>query len=338
MITKSSSVYSSDTDLRAVSDGHRGPAHRSVSWPAIFAGVSAALAFQVLFMLLGAGLGFAIYAPLTDDNPIASLGTGAAIVQGISAVLSLWLGGWVAGRFTPAAVRSTGWLHGFSVWCAATVAGVMIVSLGAGWIMGDLSKVVGGGLSLAGRPAAAAVGGVADLAKDALKQSGDSLASFTDEALGNRGKDAPANTSVRAKRELGLAIGRLFNPAQQGNVTANRATAVAALVEHAGMTQANAERAIADWTASFERLKADLAVVKEQAEVKAREAAETASNALAVFSLAAFLGFVLGALAASWGGQNGARCATRCELNEDLTDSTRDEHGISVRGTPVAQT
>ena len=79
----------------------------AVSWAAIFAGLSAALALQVLFMLLGAGLGFAIYSPLTDSNPVTELGTGAMIIQGISAVLSLWLGGWVAGRFTPACARAS---------------------------------------------------------------------------------------------------------------------------------------------------------------------------------------------------------------------------------------
>ena len=116
---------------------------RSVSWAAILAGTSAAVALQVLFMLLGAGLGFAMYSPLTETNPIADLGTGAIVIQGLSAVLSLWFGGWVAGRFTPVGLRSTGWLHGFLVWCAATVAGVLLVSFGAGWIMGDLSKLVG---------------------------------------------------------------------------------------------------------------------------------------------------------------------------------------------------
>jgi hypothetical protein len=51
-------------------------------------------------MLLGAGLGLAIYSPVTDANPISDLGKGAVIIHGISAVLSLWFGGWVAGRFS----------------------------------------------------------------------------------------------------------------------------------------------------------------------------------------------------------------------------------------------
>lgn len=290
---------------------------RTSSWSAIFAGLVAAIALQVLFMMLGAGLGFALYSPLTDENPIAELGTGAVIIQGISAVLSLWFGGWVAGRFTPRGARSTAWLHGFCVWCSATVAGVLFVSVGAGWALGDLAKLVGGGLSLAGQPAAAVASGATDLAKDALKQSGDTLTSFTDEALGNRPEDAARSGTVRAKREVGMALARFFNPIQEASQADNRAALVRALVDHAGLSPADAERTVTEWTATYDQLKADLLATKDAAEAKAREAAETAANALAVFSLCAFAGFLLGAVAASCGGNHGAKCAYRCEARSD---------------------
>jgi hypothetical protein len=285
---------------------------RSVSWGAIFAGVSAALALQVLFMMLGSGLGFAIYSPLTNDNPVADLSTGAIVIQGVSAVLSLWFGGWVAGRFTRGSCR-TGWLHGFSVWCVATVAGVLFVAAGAGWILGDLSKLVGGGLSMAGKPAAALASGAADQAKDALQQSGDTLASFGEEALGRRPAGSGAGPTVRAKREIGMAVARLFNPAAPSDVDANRSALIQTLVEHTGLSQAEATQVVTDWTASYERLKADLAAAKAAAETKARELAEKAANALAVMSFCAFFGFALGAIAASCGGKHGAACARRCE-------------------------
>ncbi len=312
---KVSSVYASE--LSPLSDNPIPVSRRTVSWGAIFAGTSAAVALQVLFMMLGAGLGFAIYSPLTDTNPIADLGTGAILIQGVSAVFSLWFGGWVAGRFSPVGARSTGWLHGFSVWCVATVAGVLFVSLGAGWALGDLSKLVGGGLSLAGKPAAVVAGGAADLAKDALKQSTDALASFTDEAVDSRPADAAKAGAIRAKREVGMAVARLFNPTQPANTADNRAAVVKALVDTAGMSPADAERTVTEWTATYERLKADLNAAKNEAEMQAREAAEKASNALALFSLAAFVGFLLGAIAASHGGAHGAATAIRYENRLD---------------------
>lgn len=308
-------------------------AHRSlpsVCWGAILAGTVAGLALQVLFMMLGSGLGFALYQPLTDDNPVASLGAGAMVIQGISAVLSLWFGGWVAGRLTPAGVRRSGWLHGFTVWCTAMVAGVIFVSLGAGWALGDLSKLVGGGLSAAGKPAAAAVGGATDLAKDAVQQSDATLASFTDEALGRRATDAPTAENVRAKREIGRAVARLFNPAQPDATRENRSAAVQALVNHAGLSEAEADRTITEWTTAFDQLKADLEALKAQVALKARQAADQAADVLAVFSLCAFVAFLFGAISAAHGGAHGAMCATRRDRGAALADGEARAPGAAI--------
>jgi len=285
---------------------------RSLSWGAVLAGLTAALALQVLFMLLGAGLGFAIYSPITDANPISDLGTGAVIVHGISAVFSLWFGGWVAGRFAPKGC-CVGWLHGFLVWCAATVAGVLIVSAGAGWALGDLSKLVGGGLSLAGKPAAALAGSAGDMAKDAAKKSTDTFSSFIDEATGSPASGTKASATIRAKREVGMAVARLFAPGQDANMATNRATLVKALTD-SGMSQADADKMVTEWTDSYNQLKADLTAAKNEAEAKAREAADKAAHVLAIFSLCAFVAFVIGAVAASLGGCHGACRARKDEV------------------------
>lgn len=292
----------------------------NICWGAILAGVSAAIALQVLFMMLGAGLGFALYSPLSNESPVADLGVGAMIIQGVSAIVSLWFGGWVAGRFIRIGSGAPGWLHGFCVWCAATVAGVLFVSAGAGWALGDLSKIVGGGLSAAGQPAAALAEGAGDLAKDALKQSGDTLASFGEEMLGGREEDAGAASTVRAKREVGMALGRYFKP-DGTDSPADRADLVQSLVTHGGMSQAEAEQMVVEWTATYDRLKADLAAAAEAAETKAREMADEAASALAVFSLCAFMGFALGAFAASWGACHGATCARGCSTRIDERDT-----------------
>lgn len=271
------------------------------------------MALQVLFMMLGAGLGFAIYHPINSDSPVDDLGKGAVVIQGVSAVFSLWFGGWVAGRFTPVVSRASGRLHGFLVWCSATVAGVLVVSLGAGWIMGDLAKLVGGGLSAAGKPAAAAV---ADAGKDALKQSADTVNSFIDEAVAGRNADNPAAT-VRAKREVGLALTRLFSPLHEGKEAENKAALTRALVEQAGMSQADADRVVREWTETYTRLKADLAAAKEKAETKAREAADKAAHVLTIFSLGAFAAFVFGAVSAVCGGAQGAKAAYKHDYRPD---------------------
>jgi len=291
--------------------------YSSVSWASIFAGIFAAMALQVLFMLLGAGVGLAIYSPLTEENPIVNLGAGALVVQGISAVVSLWFGGWVAGRFTPRSMRRTGWLHGFITWCVATVAGVLFVSAGAGWALGDLSKAVGSGLSAARKPLASLAGQATDAAKDAAKQPGDTIASFVEEATGRAPADAPKGDAIRNKREIGIAVARFFNPMQQSDTAERRAALVKALGNYAGVSEADANRLVDDWTASYDRLKADLAAAKNVAETKAREAADRAAKSLAMFSLCAFGAFILGGLAASAGGHFGAKNAVKSDEHID---------------------
>jgi hypothetical protein len=288
-----------------------------VSWPAIFAGLVAAVSLEVVFMLLGAGLGFAIYTPLTDENPIANLGAGAVVIQGISAVFSLWFGGWIAGRFTPMGSRLTGAIHGLVVWSAATVAGVLLVSAGAGWAVGSVTKLVGGGLSLAGQTAAA-VGGATDLVKDSAEKSRGMLSSFVDEAVGNRSSDSPASSTIRAKREIGAAIARVFTNSEPVTSGANRDQLVKALADNTSMDTAAADKLVTDWTASYERLKADLKAAKDEAAAKARAAADEAADALAIFSFCAFAALALGAVAATFGGEHGAKCAIRRHLRPEV--------------------
>jgi hypothetical protein len=285
---------------------------RHISWPAIFAGVVAAMALQVLFMLLGAALGFAVFTPLNDPNPMTNFAAGAAVVEGISAVFSLWFGGWVAGRFT-SSIHSSACLHGFVVWCSATVLGVALVSGGAAVTFSGLSKVVGGGLSMAGKPLSGMAEHAADAAKSATQHSNATISSFVDEASNSQPAGATPAANIRAKRNIGLALARLFDPSQKSNMSDNHAAAVKTLVDDAGMSQADAEKTVTDWTASYERLQAQIAEAKEQAEAKAREAADQASKDLAVLSLCAFIALVIGAISASIGGCHGARAARLCD-------------------------
>jgi hypothetical protein len=295
---------------------------RHLSWAAILAGLVAAMALQILFMLLGAALGLAVFSPLTDRDPASNFAGGAVAIEGISAVVSLWFGGWVAGRLTPIGVLSTGWLHGFLVWCSATVVGVFVVSTGAGWAFSGLAKVVGGGLTMAGKPAAAAVSSAADAAKEAAQTSKSTIASFVNEGsstqtTGSSGQPAETTSAagIRSKRELGLALTRLFDPSQKANAADNKAAAVKVLVDDAGMSQADAQKEVDDWTASYDRLQAQIADAKNQAEAKAREKADEASKGMAIFSSCSFIAFLIGAAAATWGATHGVRVARRFEAS-----------------------
>jgi len=100
-----------------------------------------------------------------------------------------------------------------------------------------------------------------------------------------------------------------------------------------GLSQANADRTVTEWTATFERLQADLEALKEAAVTKVREAADTAASALSIFSMCAFVGFFLRAFAVTWGGHIGAKCATSCdkETGDCLSEHEHDASDIRMK-------
>lgn len=291
----------------------RVPFYRTLSWRAIFAGVVAGLAVHLLLTLLGIGIGAGILDPVTDENPIANFSTGAAVAWGVSALIALFIGGWVAGRFVPAGYKRSGCLHGFLVWSVATIVMFGVVGSTTGAAIGGAAKIAGEGVKLAGKPVAAAAGGAADVAKDALKQNSDSVSSFLDEAVQSRTDTSSPAKAVAAKREIGYALTKLFAPGNEANMQENRAALVKVIAEQTGISEADANAQVDRFVASYERLKADLKVAKEKAEQKAREAADRASKALAHAAIWTFVAFLLGAIVASVGG----KCGSCSKRNED---------------------
>jgi len=279
----------------------RAPFYRNLSWRAIIAGSVAGLAVHLLLTVLGLGLGIGSLEPITDQNPVAKLGLGAGIAWCVSALIALWTAGWVAGRFAPAGYRRSGGLHGFLVWCVATVAAFVFASTTAGALVGGATKVIG----MAAKPVAAAASGVTDIAKDAIKQNTDAIGSYVDEALQSRGQNASPAEAVRAKREISYALTKLFAPGSDVNNPETRAAATRALTE-AGISEQDANRMLTEWTNSYQRMKADFQATQDRAEQKAREAGEKASTAVSHAAIWTFVAFLIGAVIASLGGKAGS--------------------------------
>jgi hypothetical protein len=271
------------------------------------AGSVAGLAIHLLLTVLGIGLGLGVADPMTEGNPVAKFGMGATIAWGVSALIALWSGGWVAGKAAPAAMRRSGCLHGFLVWSVATVAVFVFATSTAGMMIGGAAKIVSQSFQMAAKPVTAVAAGSADIAKETLKQNSDVVGSYLDEVIQSRGENAGPGADVRAKREIGYALTRLFSPGGDANDQEKRAAVIRAMTE-AGVSEADANRMLTEWTASYERMKTDLKAAKDKAEQKAREAGEVASKALSRAAVWTFLAFLLGAIVASLGGMCGSCC------------------------------
>ena len=110
---------------------------RRISWGAIIAGLIVTLVCQILLSMLGVAIGAATVNPTQEQQPLEGLGTGAAIWWIVSSLISLFLGGCVAGRLAGGVPRKgDGALHGIVMWGAATLITFLLVGTAIGGLFG----------------------------------------------------------------------------------------------------------------------------------------------------------------------------------------------------------
>lgn len=112
----------------------RNPWHSRVQWGAVFAGVVVAIIVQVLLSLLGLAIGF----QAIDPGNIATrgLGWGSGLWLIISAMISMFAGGWTASAMASNLIRMDGIMHGILVWGVMAVLAVFLLGTGLGNILG----------------------------------------------------------------------------------------------------------------------------------------------------------------------------------------------------------
>ncbi|MGI8467872.1 MAG: hypothetical protein ACR2N3_05415 [Pyrinomonadaceae bacterium] len=122
-------------------------AGRRVSWGAIFAGAVVALVVQLMLSVLGIGIGASTINPLTEQNPAAGLGTGAAIWFVLTSIVALFAGGWVAGRLAGMPRDDDRALHGILTWGLATLLTFYLLTTAIGGLIGGTANLLTRGMS-----------------------------------------------------------------------------------------------------------------------------------------------------------------------------------------------
>jgi hypothetical protein len=282
-------------------------------WGAIIAGAVAALSVHILVTLFGVGLGLHIVDPVTDAEPMQKFSIGVGIAWAVSALIALFTGGWVAGRFAPDPGRGLGGLHGFLVWCLATVTLVLVLAGGARMLVGGIANLTGSavqGVAAAAQPALEAGG---DALGDLARQHTDVINSFVNELVPGRegGGDTAAQqaaaATARATREITWSLYRYFSQDRAERTQAERDALAATIAEHTPLDQPSAAARVDEMSATYERMQRQLQEMKDEAAIRAREAADTTANYLKHAAVWTFVAFLIGAIAASLGGAAGAR-------------------------------
>ncbi len=256
---------------------------RGVSWSSIFAGVTAAIAVQLLLNLLGIGVGAATINP-HQGQPGQGLAVGAAIWFVVSNIVSLFVGGWVAGRLAGIPNKEDGALHGFVTWALASLVLFYLLSTAVGGVLGGAASVLGQTASLAARGVQAVTPAATNLISQAT--------GVTPEQVQSEAGDLARDANFQA-----FVSGVIKN----GQVTPQDRQALAnLLVQRRNMSPQDANATIDRWQAQIEQ-------TVQQTKQTAAQAETTAASGVSKGAFGSFFALLLGLAAAVLGSWTGTQ-------------------------------
>jgi hypothetical protein len=276
-------------------------ASTAVSWAAIVAGAVAAIAITIVLLVLGSGIGLTMVSPWYNAGASATT-VGVSAVIGVVVVqwISAGLGGFLAGRLRTKWVglhthevffRDTA--HGFMAWAAASVVGALLF---ASVTAAGVSGVAGGAKDIAAAGAAGAAQGGAQHA--GKMGGGDPSAYFTDSLFRSATPAQSSATTQGDKGEQTAEAGRILMHSVQGGqivlAPADKTYLGQLVAARTGLAQPDAEQRVDTVVAQL-----------NDAQMKARQAADTARKAAAKLSIVIALSMLIGAFIAAAAGALG---------------------------------
>ena len=279
----------------------------AVSWGAVFAGAAGATAFSLILFLLGTGIGLAVVSPRSGDGASAeAIGVSTILWITFVQIAASVLGGYLAGRLRSRWVtvhtnevyfRDTA--HGFLAWSVSTL---LMASLLSTAIASSLSMgLKAGGTAVAA--AAPAVAGAAASAMPDVKSPDYYIDSLMRAAPGSAAPTSSTPTNGAAPpADSGAEAGRIFMHAlASGELTVDDTRHLGQLVTaKTGLAQLDAEKRVTD---TYVRFKSAV----DQAELKAKKAADDARKASAGTALWLVVSLLIGAFVASMSATFGGR-------------------------------
>lgn len=330
-MNRSSTIYEG-THQRGESVHAGFAAFKRISWGSVFAGALIALVVQLTLSLLGLGIGMGTVDPMEESKPLAGLGTGSLIWWSVSMLISLFAGGWVAGRLAGIPTSFDSIIHGLLTWSVVTLLSFYLLTTAVGKIIGGVGNVIGKTVSLAGQGVEKVAPEIGDAVKSKLQQSDIDLTSIKQEAkllLQQTGKaelqpealEQQAKSAANEAKQEGQSaaanpqsvdesadnlVNELF--AKGGDIAeeVDREAVVNVIVARTGKSREEAGKVADNWIATFQSSKAKFEQTKEQIAAKAEKSADDVASAMSKAGFFAFLGLVLGAGASGFGGKVGS--------------------------------
>src|SRR5260221_13149644 len=298
---------------------------RRISWGAIIGGTIIALVTQITLSLLGIGIG-ASTIDVQSGQTGSGLGSGSAIWLVLTILISLFAGGYVAGRLAGFPAKQEGMLHGVITFGLVTLLSFYFLTTALGAIIGGAGAALGSILNVAGQGIASAAPKVADAAQQKLAEQGIDLSNLqaqADELLRQTGKPQlqPENLQSQAKNAVNQntaqntpanptdqnasasdLINKLFSQGKDTLTGVDREAAINVIVARTGKSREEAGQIVDKWQATYQDARNKLGLAKQQPILKGKEGANADAKAAPAAGLPGAFGMVLGAMVAAVGG------------------------------------
>ncbi|WP_397474736.1 hypothetical protein [Pusillimonas sp.] len=265
----------------------------AVSWGAVIAGAVIAAALMATLVTGGTGLGLLAVSPWQNDGAsVTTVAVGTILWMFLTHIIAYGIAGYVTGRLRTKWTdprsdeiyfRDTA--HGFLVWALSVAVGLVVYGFMVGSVISGTAKVGTQAVS-------AAAGQLASVDDPAA-----SMDYFADALLRSGGMDAGVREGDD-RREVALI---LSTSVVKGEISeADQTYLVRLISQRADIDESEAR-------ARLNEIGGQAQQTFEEAETKAREAADAARKYAAAFSLWAFAALLLGAFVASFSATIGGR-------------------------------
>lgn len=279
---------------------------KRVSWGAILAGLTIILVIQLLLSLLGVGIGASTIDPAQGQSPeVSSIGIGAGIWWVVTALISVLLGGWVAGRLSGMPTRLDGALHGLAAWGLSALVVFWLMTTAMSSLIGGAFAVVGSAVQTAGQAVVQGGQAVGNAANSNMQLPGklgqiqNQIEQQITQMMNEGGQEAQQasqqiqqaanNPQVRSLVQKVVAAG------PDGLSQADKEAAITAVVQNTSMSRQEVEQLLQQIQQAY-----------QQAMKEAAQAAEVAANTVSQAAIWSFIALVVGAVVGAVGGAAGS--------------------------------
>ena len=262
------------------------PVHRT-AWGAVIAGALTALMTTLLLTLLFGGIGLNSFDPATSADPVGN-GTGSIIAIVITNLLSLFLGGWVAGRLAGSPRRSDSVIHGILTWGVLTLATIFLLSSAVGRLVGGAASLLGSSVSTVAQVAPEAGNALSNIAPNLDVQN------QVNQFLTDAGVQNPEQTSQQL---IQRATQRVQNGESLTSPDAQQEFSDF-LAQNSDLSEQEIQTQVQDFTQQADQT---LQQVREDVTQGAEQATDTAGTAALYGFAALLLGAIVAAIGATVG-------------------------------------